>query len=492
MKKTSISIIAAALCTALLAGCGQQNAQTSATAAETADTTAAVAAETTAAAVTDVAADTSVKTGETSYKILVTNILGSPVTGAKVQFCSANECMFAKTNSDGIAVFEVPEASDYEVHLSKVPEGYEKDETIYKVPEKYGTVEIVLQIEGSVEETMEKVNDRNVLNIQNCGVTFDAKGVYRDVKGYIMPLESGCILGNEPYIWFINLGYWEYGYDEIADVISYINDEYMPAYLNGEPIPKAENAEWENWKNKFADLFYIFAIGCGKGADELKDELSNIFDDPIEPEEIGKVGDVTYYIALLPKYSTEKYDALEQYMKPECFEEYKNLIDNKQDFIDSITLSEPEYPEHKSIGDTICFEAKDTDGNTVNSADLFKNAKVTMINLWSTICAPCKNELPELEEMSKEYAEQGVQIIGVCYDANSSKKIELAKQIYAKAGCTITDLVSFEGIDKVLPNTCTPTTFFVDSEGKLLVYPVEGAYIAKYKTVIAECLDIVG
>ena len=72
-----------------------------------------------------------------------------------------------------------------------------------------------------------------------------------------------------------------------------------------------------------------------------------------------------------------------------------------------------------SVGNTVSFETTDLDGNSVNSADLFRDKKVTVINFWATWCPHCVEELPELEKFTKELEAQGCQMIGICEDADT-------------------------------------------------------------------------
>ena len=85
-----------------------------------------------------------------------------------------------------------------------------------------------------------------------------------------------------------------------------------------------------------------------------------------------------------------------------------------------------------SVGKIVSFETKDLNGNPVNSADLLRDKKVTMINFWATWCPHCVEELPELQELSKELEAQGCQMIGVCEDADDSG--DDARQILSENG----------------------------------------------------------
>ena len=36
-----------------------------------------------------------------------------------------------------------------------------------------------------------------------------------------------------------------------------------------------------------------------------------------------------------------------------------------------------------------------------------------LLNFWATWCAPCREEMPELRDLSREYAGQGLTVVGV-------------------------------------------------------------------------------
>ena len=43
-----------------------------------------------------------------------------------------------------------------------------------------------------------------------------------------------------------------------------------------------------------------------------------------------------------------------------------------------------------------------------------------MVNLWGTFCGPCINEMPHLGEISKEYADKGVAVVGILVDVTDN------------------------------------------------------------------------
>jgi thiol-disulfide isomerase/thioredoxin len=61
---------------------------------------------------------------------------------------------------------------------------------------------------------------------------------------------------------------------------------------------------------------------------------------------------------------------------------------------------------------------KDTEGGSLKISEFA--GKVLVINLWATWCGPCRSETPELIQISKEYKERGVEIIGLATEGNDA------------------------------------------------------------------------
>ena len=85
---------------------------------------------------------------EDAYRVIVRGSNGDPIQGVAVQFCDDTTCNIGITDAEGIARFELPEGTEYIVHVLKVPEGYEADEDEYRMLSSYSDIVIVLQSAG--------------------------------------------------------------------------------------------------------------------------------------------------------------------------------------------------------------------------------------------------------------------------------------------------------------------------------------------------------
>lgn len=128
------------------------------------------------------------------------------------------------------------------------------------------------------------------------------------------------------------------------------------------------------------------------------------------------------------------------------------------------------------------FTAQDLEGNDVDDS-IFDDYDVTMVNVWGTFCGPCIKEMPDLGELAEEYADEGLQIVGIVSDATDYQggypedTVELAQEIVAETGADYLHLLpSQDLLDRVLSSIqVVPTTFFVDSDGNQLGGIVTGA-----------------
>lgn len=133
-------------------------------------------------------------------------------------------------------------------------------------------------------------------------------------------------------------------------------------------------------------------------------------------------------------------------------------------------------------------EEQDLEGDPVTSEELFAGHKITMINIWATWCINCISEMEELEALNKEWAEKGCQIIGICDDAVDDEMIAGAKKILEEHGVTFRSVCMSEKINEQLPAVGLPTSYFVDSEGKILCSPITGKHVEQYTETLQKLL----
>lgn len=125
------------------------------------------------------------------------------------------------------------------------------------------------------------------------------------------------------------------------------------------------------------------------------------------------------------------------------------------------------------------FTSYDLDGNEISSSDVFAAADVTMVNIWGTFCSPCISEMPDLGELSREYAERGFQILGVVFDVTEigSSTAKDAKEIIEGTGADYTHVILNDELAKLMGSEvfAIPSTLFVDKDGRILTSMILGS-----------------
>ena len=107
------------------------------------------------------------------------------------------------------------------------------------------------------------------------------------------------------------------------------------------------------------------------------------------------------------------------------------------------------------------------------SNDVFKDSKLTVVNVWGSWCGPCVQEIPELQKLSENMKDKNVNVIGIAQDAGSN--FQAVKEVLDKSKVTYQNIIpSGPTEDFVMSLQAFPTTFFVDSQGKI-VYAIQGS-----------------
>ena len=230
-------------------------------------------------------------------------------------------------------------------------------------------------------------------------------------------------------------------------------------------------------------LLQIVCMDNGKTINHMPSDHRDSLD-PKSFRELGSYEDHNFYISWLP----DGYESAGM-LSAEAKEEIESLVQSCMES-DRIRFFRP--GEVSSV--PIEFETTDLDGNPVQSRELFGKNALTMVNVWTTWCGACLYELPSLQSLSERVSKKNVAVVGIVMDIQSpddSETIRNAKQLIADADVQYMNLIPWDGILDVLPTYAFPTTYFIDSNGKLVGEPVTSAMSSyAYESIIKERLAV--
>ena len=233
-----------------------------------------------------------------------------------------------------------------------------------------------------------------------------------------------------------------------GEMIKNIKENIKP----GDDIKEMQDQLPEKVKNELFDYAAAFRIT----KDDPADKLDNLKKKYKNVDVLTTLGEDTYYFAYNGDYS---------YMNLNVTD--KKNMDRIMKEIDKLKNSIVIFPavplKEQSMKD---FSAKTLDGETFTQED-FKKYDLTMVNIWTTWCVVCVEEMPELEKVY-EGLPKNVNMISICSDGDESN--ELAKNIMKVKGNKFKALIPDSKLRKSLTDSiyAFPTTVFVDKEGNIV------------------------
>jgi peroxiredoxin len=110
------------------------------------------------------------------------------------------------------------------------------------------------------------------------------------------------------------------------------------------------------------------------------------------------------------------------------------------------------------------FTLQSIDGKTVRLSDF--RGKAVLLNFWATYCAPCRIEMPWFVELQKQYAAEGLQVVGVAMDDARPEDIE---KFANELGVNYPILVGQETVGNAYGGVqFLPSTFYIGRDGKVV------------------------
>lgn len=272
------------------------------------------------------------------------------------------------------------------------------------------------------------------------------------------------------------------GWNENGDVIkyAYLSWSEMTEEQKEEEVDKLGTA-YEDWCNSLGKIGVIGVYD--KDSQKKLDEITGC----TEHKEIGSSSDgkYKYYLSTNKdaeeslKKEVEEIDVTLTEMTPP---QQLSAFDQPQD-----TSSNAE--ESTTVGK---FETKGIDGKDYTEK-VFSDYDLTLVNVFTTWCSPCVNEIPELEKLYEEMKEKGVGVVGVVLDTvgddgkQDEETVKKAGVLQDKTKASYPFLIP----DSTMMNgrlngiSAFPETFFVDKEGNIVGETYTGSHtLDEWKEIV--------
>ena len=318
----------------------------------------------------------------------------------------------------------------------------------------------LLTVPAMAEET-------TAVDYEGVGVTLEMPQAFEETKGV---LDSGD--GNE-------LGYNTGWYYMEMDYVAMSMDEYIDLMNKDEWTEEDQ----DNYRASMGNLFMMFSVAPTTSLEEMADYLKT-FGMTLNMDDVTEIGAADGYTFYLFQDPDEDISAF----RPEFAEEFTALRAMVPEIAAGAKLYAPVKPYADVIGKTLTFTTTDVEGNPVTSEELFGQHEITMLNLWTSQCHFCIEELPDLEEINGRLADKDCAIVGLLLDGDDPEALALGKEILAENGVTYTVIVPPENVDDLFDVNAFPTSFFVNRDGVVVGEPVEGKMVDVYEPAIDSLL----
>jgi len=120
-------------------------------------------------------------------------------------------------------------------------------------------------------------------------------------------------------------------------------------------------------------------------------------------------------------------------------------------------------PESVAVGERAPnFSLQARDGSTLKSNSL--KGEVVVLNFWATYCAPCRHEIPELNEFA---ARSGAKVIGISLDQSGPQAVRQYEQS-ENLKLNYTVVFGDEGVFQRFNGVGIPYTLVLDREQRIV------------------------
>lgn len=113
------------------------------------------------------------------------------------------------------------------------------------------------------------------------------------------------------------------------------------------------------------------------------------------------------------------------------------------------------------------FELPDSAGQMHRLSEY--RGKVVFLNFWASFCAPCREEMPSMESLVRQYKNQGLVMVAISHDAEKADMDGFMQQFLPGERSSMTVLWDPKSdTAKRYGTEFIPETYIIDQEGRIV------------------------
>jgi cytochrome c biogenesis protein CcmG/thiol:disulfide interchange protein DsbE len=107
------------------------------------------------------------------------------------------------------------------------------------------------------------------------------------------------------------------------------------------------------------------------------------------------------------------------------------------------------------------FTLEALDGRTITLSEM--HGKIRLLDFWATWCAPCREEIPMLNDLQATFGDQGLEIIAI-----SDEDLDVIREFVDEHDVRYTNLVGAVAVSESYGVLGLPTAYLLDGEGRIV------------------------
>lgn len=109
------------------------------------------------------------------------------------------------------------------------------------------------------------------------------------------------------------------------------------------------------------------------------------------------------------------------------------------------------------------FALEDLSSRRLRLKDL--RGKVVFLNFWATWCIPCRQEMPTMEKLHREFKGQGLEVVAINFREDKKE----VRKFFGELGLTFTALLDRDGkVSEEYGAWSVPLSYFINRRGEFV------------------------